>query len=124
AGSVHVTQPILWTAPAYDFMGFVTGLAKGTFVPVQNAPAQVHDVHAVAYVVQQRFIDVRVDRSHSPRYLKSRPQKKGGGFPKAVKSLVAENSPGHIGIMRSAQESMTGVNWVRRVLSANVVGLL
>jgi hypothetical protein len=86
--TVHVTEPILRTAPAHHFMGFVASLAKGTLVPVQNAPVHVHDVHAVVNLVQQRLISSPVDRSRSHLYLKSGGQKKLGTLPKAVLFLA------------------------------------
>jgi hypothetical protein len=67
-------------------MGFVASLAEGTLIPVQNAPVQVHDVHAVVYLVQQRLVGPSVDWSRSHDYLKSGGQKKLRRLPKAALS--------------------------------------
>lgn len=83
AFTVHVAKPILWTAQADHFMGFVACLAEGTLIPVQNASVQVHDVHAIVYLVQQRLVGPSVDWSRGHDSLKSGGQKKLGSPPES-----------------------------------------
>jgi hypothetical protein len=60
-----VTQRLVLATPAHEFVGLISGQAKGAFVPVQNAPIAVHEVHAIAHMVQQIFIETRVGLDHS-----------------------------------------------------------
>jgi hypothetical protein len=61
---IDVTQYVVLAALAQEFFGFVAGQAIGAFVPVQNPPFPVHEVHAIADAVQQLLIEARVDRNN------------------------------------------------------------
>ena len=62
---IDMTKPILRATSPQDFVGAVAGLPRRPFIPINDAPVSVYDVHAVGDLVQQRFVDARIDGSQA-----------------------------------------------------------
>jgi hypothetical protein len=88
--SIDMTKTILGTASSHDFFGSIAGLPCRAFVPVNNAPVGVHDVHTVVDLVQQSFVDARIDRSQAVVSSKSLSRKRVQGWAEVVRVVRAE----------------------------------
>src|ERR1700730_11841977 len=45
---------------ARDLLGFVSAQPEGSFIAVQKSSFPIRDVHAIAYVIQQPFIEYQI----------------------------------------------------------------
>jgi hypothetical protein len=61
---IDVTQYIVLAAFAQDLFCLITGQTIGAFVPIENLPLPVDEIHAIADVIQQLFIEIRVGRNN------------------------------------------------------------
>jgi hypothetical protein len=61
---IDVTQYSVLAVFAQDLFCLVSGQAIGAFVPVENLPIPVNEIHAIADVIQQLFIEIRVGRNN------------------------------------------------------------
>jgi hypothetical protein len=57
---VDVTQEIILAALAKQFFGRIAGQPMRAFVPILNPAISIHEIHAIANMIEQIFIEGRI----------------------------------------------------------------